>query len=92
MQSQAKFAALGTAGLIRSEDKLVIRGLCSNYRDLSEVRVFVTNTGDNAMEGTCALGGLLLQTDGMEREIPSHGFPYTRPLLEAYCVMDPEFS
>jgi hypothetical protein len=25
-------------------------------------------------------------------EIHSKGFPYTRPLLEAYCVDDPEFS
>jgi hypothetical protein len=43
MQSHAEFTALATAGLIRGEDKLVIRGLCNNYRDLSEIRVFVTN-------------------------------------------------
>jgi hypothetical protein len=35
-----------TAGLIQGQDKLVIRVLCRNYRNLSEVQVFVTNMGD----------------------------------------------
>jgi hypothetical protein len=36
-----------TAGLIQGQDKLVIRGLCRNYWNFSEVQVFVTN-----MDGT----------------------------------------
>jgi hypothetical protein len=90
MQSRAEFSALATAGLIRVEDKLVIRGLCSNYRDLSEIRVFVTNMGDNVEDLAC-LDGCIFRLMAWN-EIHSQGFPYTRPLLEAYCVDDPEFS
>jgi hypothetical protein len=41
----------------------VIRGLCSNYRELSEIRVFVTNMGDIAeelaSEEGCVFSGLM---------------------------------
>jgi hypothetical protein len=49
----------------------------------------VTNIGDAAEELASAEGRFLRLMGWCE--IPSHGFPYTRPPLEAYCVMDPEF-
>jgi hypothetical protein len=80
MQYYAEFAALATtAGLIRGEDKLVIRGLCNSYRDLSKVRVFVTNVGDT-VEDLAYLHGCIFRLMAW-KQIHSQGFPYTRPLL-----------
>jgi hypothetical protein len=79
MQSPAEFAELAAAGLIRDEeDKLVIRGLCNNYRDLSEIGVFVTNMS-NTVEDLAYLDGCIFRLMAWG-EIHSKGFPYFHTL------------